>query len=91
MAKKPDLTVPSLVRWLKRKKPTGEYDYLNHTDCLLCQFVKSQGFKTVKATGYTLTVGRTEYDLDTAMQNIPVTGEYTFGAALERAQKALAS
>lgn len=82
------------LAWLGRKKKTGKYNYLDHGNCLLAQYLKSRGYSgvTVCSFGYYSIKqnGKTRNRrYPAAFEAISLHGERTFGAALERARAAL--
>lgn len=48
------LTLPALIKWLKKQEPEATYDYVDHSNCLIAQFARAQGYPVLSATGRTL-------------------------------------
>jgi len=86
------LTLRSLIAWLEKKNPAGEYDYIDPFDCLLCRYFKDAGFKEVHVGPWAWSaVGVIERRLPPYFNEV-ANGTYdTYGAALHRARALLST
>lgn len=86
--KHPVLTVKALTDWLKKQKRNRRYDFADTRDCLISRLVKSQGFKDVQVGNSYVYTDIYVYDIPPDLNAIAMRGDYTYAAALKRAQGA---
>lgn len=89
--KKIKMTLPALISWLKKKRPSGRYRYIDNKFCLVAQFLRSQGVLDpyVGARDYSTTGWYGKFlQIPKAIYEVSVEDPATFGAALKRAKKA---
>lgn len=87
------LSLESLIAWLEKQPAEQEYCYYDNGYCLLARYFSAVGFKDVEVYGWYWRHSDATKDipLSDAFKMIAVQGKWTFGAALKRARKALAS
>jgi len=90
---KPDVfSLESLIAWLEKQPARKSYDFFCPGECLLGQWTRSIDPAATAAdvdnNAYYYKVNGTVVDLR-QHQDIAMTGNWSFGAALDRARKAL--
>lgn len=81
---KPDVySLESLIAWLEKLPAEKTYIWAG-SDCLICQYLEAHGENKFR------TYGKFQPELRVALVH-PISGPQTFGAALDRARKALAA
>ena len=95
---KPDVfSLRGLIAWLETQDPATRYNYVDDADCLLCRYFRSAGYDvfTLSRSGFATWPNihsNVKYpDEMAAVCNTGLCGAWTYGAALERARKLLAS
>lgn len=73
-------TLEALIAWLEKQVPAETYNYVKPRTCLIGQF-----------TGVSLLSDEVDERCFVGAHSIAYDGEWTFGAALDRARAALAS
>jgi hypothetical protein len=88
-AKTDVFSVESLVAWLEKQQPTAEYDFWC-LKCLLGRYFTDAGFdlRMIGTGSFTLSNGE-QIQLPPNFNHISLVEPHTYGAALERARKAL--
>jgi hypothetical protein len=83
------MTLSGFAAWLATMPPEGEYDYCDDRACALAQYRASLGRcrVAVRLPNY---LGKSEPSPGHTFQNIVLSGEWTYGAALARARAVLA-
>lgn len=98
---KPDVfSLESLIAWLQKQPWNGKYEYSNCRECLLTQYFLAMGYQNVEIDDLSLRHDGGKIALPSLFNAIALDkseifhrpGDYrwTFGAALDRARKALA-
>lgn len=85
--KKPVLTLKAFIRWASKMPSGRRYNYFDNHNCIMCQFVRSQGFRGSEASGVSIHINGERFPLGD-LEDV-ATGTATFGAATERARKIL--
>jgi hypothetical protein len=91
--KAPVMSVAGLISWLETQNPKTRYHYTDIFGCLLCRYFKAQGLNiwSVNPVGYRLKSSKCQVrPMPSELNAISNGGEYTYGAALERARAYLA-
>lgn len=86
MTPKEYLTVEKLTEWLKAQEPDTVFEYGSTTDCLMCRYMRAQGFKGVHAGGDYVRVND-EYGIYHHFDNDKLrfaTQSLTYGEVLEK-------
>lgn len=83
----PKLTLPALTAWLKKQDPKAKYDFCDNENCLIAQFVKSQGFRKVSVIPWSVSFGSRSVELSSQLNIIAMSNPNSFGDALKRAQR----
>ena len=84
-------SLESLITWLEKQPAAGAYDYSSTKNCLLCQYFRACGIVVDGAGADYVRSSFDEADYHHHNFNeIAVSGEWTFGAALNRARLAIA-
>ncbi len=86
-------SLEGLVAWLEKQNPATSYDYASPHGCLLAKYFRSMGYRW--AFCGTSIFHYSRFFLPTLftkpipkeMNNVSMYGPFTFGAALERAQR----
>ena len=88
-------SLESLIAWLEKQPADKPYDYIDSTNCLLCQYFRSVGFNVYTLSGNDFDIrGRLGFiEFPVILQNVSQ-GDYeterrrawTYGAALARAR-----
>ena len=74
------LTLPALIAWLEKQPADAGYNYCQPETCLIAQYLKASGLK--KFCLMSREVERLGW-MDIVH---PISGDWTFGAALQRAR-----
>lgn len=85
--KKPDWNVKKFIAWLRKKPANKEYRYSDIGNCLLCQYLRSQGFRKLTADPWTIYTPTQVFAIPRHLNKVAVDDPMTFGGALERAKK----
>lgn len=89
------ITLPHLIRWLKTKNPDDKYLFLDCGNCLIHQFLVASGIAISPTHGVSgfcwHGVDGVEHLFPQYFAGIAQGVQRTFGAALVRAEEALAS
>jgi hypothetical protein len=87
-------SLESLIAWLEKQPASQAYDYDCNGHCMLAQYFTAKGFENVLMGSYNFDYGpgwEHSHSLPEVFNDIAVSLEgRTFGAALDRARKALA-
>lgn len=95
-------TLQGLHDWLETQDPKTEYDYLDSSDCLLCRFLKENGYAVEPGVSPVRWGDRADpswsksnsNELPAAVDDVSrgnaVEENWTYGAALARAKELLA-
>ena len=84
-------SLESLIAWLEKQPADKAYDFGDTKNCLACQYFRAMGMNIVGAGGGYVRSGECAEDYHFHnFGRITVRGDWTFGAALERARVALA-
>lgn len=90
---KPDVfSLEGLIAWLEMQRPDEKYDYGCNGHCLLAQYFDAAGYDVAGVGGYYFrTTQEPEHKilLPNHFNNVAISAPYSFGAALDRARKAL--
>jgi len=84
-------SVPGLIVWLEGQDPETEYNYVDSDDCLLCRYFRARGvslrdYEPMGSVDWSDKDGY-DHDLPEELDNISVSGEHNYGAALARAKE----
>lgn len=81
------LKLKPIIAWLRKKPAKGTYNYGDTNNCLLCQYLRSKGYRNVSAGGYFVTVNHEVFQLPKAIYDFPApeAGPAIYGEALKRA------
>lgn len=88
---KPDvMAMESLVRWLETQPPRAAYNYFDHTNCLVAQYLMDNGYQQV----FCYAMGNFTHSENMYRDNhypmefddVAVHEPRTFGGALQRAK-----
>jgi hypothetical protein len=84
-------TLKGLISWLRTRSTNETYDYMDTSNCLLCQYAQAHGFKKAKAGSNYIREfkGNSMNFFDQDVSYVVGAGEKTFGAALQRAETLL--
>lgn len=82
----PDISVKSIIEWLKTKSPRGRYEFGRNEGCLLAQYLSDQGHTKIWVGGWTFMVDGKRHEIPTELQDIVGDRPFSFGAALKRAE-----
>ncbi len=82
------MSMENLVNWLEQQPAKAEYDYLDHRNCLVAQYLKANGHKDpfVYSCGHYQDNKGRDYQLPMDFDDASVGYPRTFGAALKRAK-----
>lgn len=88
---KPDvMAMESLVKWLETQPPMASYDYFDHTNCLVSQYLMANGYQQVFCYAMGLFNHSENMQRDThypmEFDEVAVHQPRTFGGALQRAK-----
>jgi hypothetical protein len=89
---KPDvMSMESLVNWLEQQPPEKTYNYYSNRNCLVAQYLKSNGHEDVLI--FSMGHWQDHNDIDRLFpikfDDVAVAQPRTFGAALKRAKACL--
>jgi hypothetical protein len=70
------LSLDGVIAWLETQDPATEYDWSSTLNCLLCRYLKSQGWNLLAYVS-----------MATLTQSKAMERPWTYGAALERFRK----
>jgi hypothetical protein len=92
---KPDVfSLENLIAWLEKRPAHLDYDFYCSGQCLIGQWMRSidPGVSEPPFSGsFVYIVDGKEIDLEDRYSDLAVSEPWTFGAALDRARKALVS
>jgi hypothetical protein len=86
---KPDvMSMEGLVNWLEQQPPRKEYTYESHRDCMVAQYLKSNGHEDpfVYSMGHWQDNRGKNQPFPHEFDNVAVDHPRTFGGALKRAK-----
>lgn len=83
-------SLENLIAWLEKQPHQKEYNYCDPTDCLIGQYLKSQGLSGSDAVLASDALDRLGW-LHIAQDHKNSPQRWTFGDALERARAAISS
>ncbi len=80
------LTAERLAMWLRLQDPKKTYNYFDHCNCLLAQYLNDYGFENVWVTHEAVRAGGDWYEFPDEKFNTIVWPSGTYGEALKRAK-----